>query len=71
MWWYKDPNGQEHGPCSISDFRGWLNYLTGPDYASELDKFRTVSVWQDGEEHRAIQLCRLIEQQDRAVNRAV
>lgn len=49
VWYYMDPQGVTQGPCSIQQFKGWLDYLgKAPNYVREYEQFRSVRVWREG-----------------------
>ncbi|GLI65902.1 hypothetical protein VaNZ11_009549 [Volvox africanus] len=48
VWFYKDPMGQNQGPCCIRQFRSWVRYLgQNAAFRDEYEKFRSCSVWRD------------------------
>lgn len=37
------------GPCSLRQFRGWLDYLSSSsEYKAEFAQFKSVEVWKTG-----------------------
>eukprot|EP01025_Chloroclados_australasicus_P045225 TRINITY_DN4935_c0_g2_i10.p2 TRINITY_DN4935_c0_g2~~TRINITY_DN4935_c0_g2_i10.p2 ORF type:complete len:422 (-),score=46.34 TRINITY_DN4935_c0_g2_i10:297-1562(-) len=52
-WYYMDPQGATQGPCSISQFKQWLEYMKNDgELQTEYEKFKSVTVWKDGLEKR-------------------
>lgn len=71
-WYYVDPQAKTQGPCTIRQFRGWLDYLKKePQYVKEYNQFVSVQVWRDGMKVR-MPLLQLLERnrcQDRVPER--
>lgn len=47
VWYYIDPKGEQQGPCTVTNFKAWLQYLEKPgeDMEEECARFKTVEVW--------------------------
>eukprot|EP01024_Parvocaulis_polyphysoides_P037063 TRINITY_DN32965_c0_g1_i1.p1 TRINITY_DN32965_c0_g1~~TRINITY_DN32965_c0_g1_i1.p1 ORF type:complete len:265 (-),score=46.77 TRINITY_DN32965_c0_g1_i1:175-969(-) len=52
-WYYMDPQGSTQGPCSIEQFKQWLENMKKDDkLLSEYEKFKSVTVWKEGLDKR-------------------